>query len=344
LGGTAAGPRVTIADVAKHAGVSTAAVSKVLRNAYGVSPAMDTRVRASIAALSYRPHAGARAMRGRSYTLGVLLDNIRNPFYGDILDGVTDALAKSDYQVLVGSGGFNSDTQMHMGEAMVDRGMDGLILVAPAMSRDQVRAVATTVPVVVVGHHDGSDAYDTVVGDDAAGANLVVDHLTSLGHRRIAHTSVAAAKGNQWRRRLEQVRATGYREAMQRHNLDKFTKIVATSYSEEGGYSAALELLGARDRPTAIFAGADIAALGVIRAAAALGLRIPEDLSLVGYDNTTVASLEPIQLTSVDQGGSHIGETAVQLLFERINGRARSVRTSTAPSLIVRKTTGKPHR
>ncbi len=345
MGGTAAGPRVTIADVAKHAGVSTAAVSKVLRNAYGVSPAMDARVRASIAALSYRPHAGARAMRGRSYTLGVLLDNIRNPFYGDILDGVTDALTKSDYQVLVGSGGFNSDTQMHMGEAMVDRGMDGLILVAPAMSRDQVRAVATTVPVVVVGHHDGSDAYDTVVGDDAAGASLVVDHLTSLGHRRIAHTSVAATKGTQWRRRLEQVRSTGYSEAMQRHNLDRFIKIVATSYySEEGGYSAALELLGGRDRPTAIFAGADIAAFGVIRAAAELGLRIPEDLSLVGYDNTNVASLEPIQLTSVDQGGSHIGQTAVQLLLERIGGRVRSVRTSTAPSLIVRKTTGAPPR
>lgn len=344
MGVAAAGSRVTIADVAKHAGVSTAAVSKVLRNAYGVSPAMDARVRASIAALSYRPHAGARAMRGRSYTLGVLLDNIRNPFYGDILDGVTDALAKSDYQVLVGSGGFSSDTQTHMGEAMVDRGMDGLILVAPAMSRDQVRAIAATVPLVVVGHHDGSDTYDTVAGDDAAGADLVVDHLTSLGHRRIAHTSVEAPKGTQWRRRLEQVRSNGYREAMQQRHLGGFVQVVATSYSEDGGYLAARELLGVRDRPTAIFAGADVAALGVLRAAAELRLRIPEDLSLVGYDNTNVASLAPIQLTSVDQSGGHIGETAARLLCERIDGRTRPVRTSTAPTLIVRKTTGKPYR
>ena len=98
--------RVTIADVARHAGVSTAAVSKVLRNAYGVSAEMSQRVRSSMAELGYRPHAAARGMRGRSFTIGLLLDTIRNPFYGDLLDGVTDALAKTDFQVLVGSAGF----------------------------------------------------------------------------------------------------------------------------------------------------------------------------------------------------------------------------------------------
>src|SRR6266704_1179945 len=93
------GRRVTIADVARHAGVSTAAASKVLRNAYGVSPEMSQRVRASMTALGYRPNAAARGMRGRSFTIGLLLDNIHNPFYADILDGVTDALAKTDFQV-----------------------------------------------------------------------------------------------------------------------------------------------------------------------------------------------------------------------------------------------------
>ena len=339
---TTVGPRVTIADVAKHAGVSTAAVSKVLRNAYGVSASMDARVRASIAALAYRPHAGARAMRGRSYTIGLLLDNIRNPFYGDILGGASDALVKSDFQVLVGSGGFSSQAQTHMAEAMVDRGMDGLILVAPAMSRTAVLALAATVPVVVVGHHDQSDVYDTVAGDDAAGAGMVVDHLAALGHKRIAHTSVAPVKSTQWRRRPEQVRSNGYRQAMQRHGLDAFVRVVATNYSEDGGYTAALELLDGRDRPTAIFAGADVAALGVLRAASELGLRIPDDLSLVGYDNTNIASLAPIQLTSVDQGGSQIGETATRLLCERIDGRTQPARTSTAPALVVRRTTAAP--
>ena len=234
--------RVTIADVARHAGVSTAAVSKVLRNAYGVSADMSQRVRSSMAELGYRPHAAARSLRGRSFTIGLLLDNIRNPFYGDILDGVTDALAKTDFQVLVGSGGFGAQTQSLLADAMIDRAMDGLILVAPSMSRPQVMAVAKTVPTVVVGHHDTADEYDSVVDDDRAGAALVVDHLVALGHRRIAHVS-ATSKGGQWKGRPEQVRSEGYRRAMHRHGLDEVVNIAGTSYSEESGYQAGRELL-----------------------------------------------------------------------------------------------------
>src|SRR5579872_2632067 len=186
--------RVTIADVARHAGVSTAAVSKVLRNAYGVSADMSQRVRSSMAELGYRPHAAARGMRG-SFTIGLLLDNIRNPFYGDFLDGVTDALAKTDFQVLVGSAGFTAESQSRVADAMIDRAMDGLILLAPSMSRSQVIAVAKTIPTVVVSHHDTADEYDSVVGDDLAGAALVVEHLVTLGHRRIAHACVRVKGG-----------------------------------------------------------------------------------------------------------------------------------------------------
>ena len=333
--------RVTIADVARHAGVSTAAVSKVLRNAYGVSADMSERVRSSMAELGYRPHAAARGMRGRSFTIGLLLDSIRNPFYGDLLDGVTDALAKTDFQVLVGSAGFAAQNQSRLADAMIDRAMDGLILVAPSMSRSRVIAVAKTIPTVVVAHHDTADEYDSVVDDDLAGAALVVDHLVALGHRRIAHTT-ATTKGGQWTRRPEHVRSDGYRRAMHRHGLDEVVNIAGTSYSEEAGYQAGRELLDRPDRPTAIFAGADIAALGVLRAAYELGLQIPADLSLVGYDNTTLASSAPINLTSVDQAARDLGAMAARLLCERMDGRSRSVLTSTAPRLIVRSTTGPP--
>jgi LacI family transcriptional regulator len=333
--------RVTIADVARHAGVSTAAVSKVLRNAYGVSAEMSQRVRSSMAELGYRPHAAARGLRGRSFTIGMLLDTIRNPFYGDLLDGVTDALAKTDFQVLVGSAGFGAQDQSRLADAMIDRAMDGLILVATSMPRSAVIAVAKTIPTVVVAHHDTADEYDSVVNDGLAGAALVVDHLVALGHRRIAHTS-AMVKGGQWTRRPEQVRSEGYRQAMHRHGLDEAVAIAGTSYSEEGGYQAGRELLDRPGRPTAIFAGADFAALGVLRAAYELGLRIPADLSLVGYDNTTLAAGAPIHLTSVDQAAHDLGATAARLLGERIDGRTRSVLTSTAPQLIVRNTTGPP--
>jgi LacI family transcriptional regulator len=336
----AAARRVTIADVARHAGVSTAAVSKVLRSAYGVSAEMSERVQSSIAELGYRPHAAARGMRGRSFTIGLMLDSIRNPFFGDILDGVQDALAKTDFQVLVGSAGPSPRQQARLAEAMIDRATDGLILVAPVMSRSQVIATAKTVPIVVVGHHDTADEYDSVVDDDLAGAALVVDHLVALGHRRIAHTS-STGRG-QWTRRPEQVRCDGYRQAMGRHGLDDAIQIASTSYSEEGGYQAGQQLLSGPGRPTAIFAGADIAAVGVLRAAHELGLRIPEDLSLAGYDNTTIASIAPINLTSVDQAGHDMGVTAARLLCERMDGRDRSVLTSAAPKLVIRNTTRPP--
>jgi LacI family transcriptional regulator len=117
---------------------------------------------------------------------------------------------------------------------------------------------------------------------------------------------------------------------MKRHHLGEHIQIAATGYSEEGGYKAGRQLLDQVNRPTAIFAGVDIAALGVLRAAYELGLRIPEDLSLAGYDNTTVAALAAVDLTSVDHAGHDIGSTAARLLTERIDGRTRSMLSSTS--------------
>jgi LacI family transcriptional regulator len=198
----AAGPRqnkrVTITDVARHAGVSTAAVSKVLNNAYGVSPAMQQKVQASIAALGYRPHAAARGMRGRTYTIGVLLDNVRNAFFADILDGIRDELSSTDYTVLIGAAGFDPQDQARTIRSMVDRQMDGLILIAPGTPRPEVLATAASTPTVVIGHHDADSSHDSVVDADDVGAGLVVDHLVALGHRDIALVSAPGAKAGQW--------------------------------------------------------------------------------------------------------------------------------------------------
>jgi LacI family transcriptional regulator len=335
--------RVTITDVARHAGVSTSAVSKVLRNAYGVSPAMRERVRAAMAELGYRPHAAARGMRGRTYTVGVLLDSIRNAFFADILDGIHEVLRSTEYAVLAGSSGAVSEDQYRQIHALVDRQMDGLILIAPAVSRDEVVRTAAAVPTVVIGHHDISPAYDTVMNEDAAGAALVVDHLVGLGHRRIALTSTPPFKGSRWRETPEIAISDGYREAMARHGLADLARVVLSGYSEEGGYRGAIQLLTSPEPPTAIFAGADVAATGVFRAAYELDLRIPEDLSLAGYNNTAVAAMAPVRLTSVDQAGDVMGATAARLLLERMEGRRnRSLVTSMTPRLVVRATTAPP--
>jgi LacI family transcriptional regulator len=335
--------RVTIVDVARHANVSTTTVSKVLRNAYGASPAMHQKVRQAIAELGYRPHAAARGMRGQTYTLGVMLPDIRNPFFADILDGVNDHLAGTDYQVLLGRGYNGEAAEARVTDTMLDHQMDGVILIAPVSSRKRLEHIAGTVPTVVVGRHARSAAYDSVADNDTAGAALVVDHLAALGHRRIAHIEHHETDRDRLAEMPNAIRAQGYRQAMHAHGLGGHVDIASTSYTQQGGYLGARQLLARADRPTAIFAGADIVAMGAIQAIAEAGLSVPGDISVAGYDNTMFAAFDPISLTTVDQDGRQIGATAAQLLLSRITDRARrSTQVTLSPTLVTRRTTAPP--
>jgi LacI family transcriptional regulator, galactose operon repressor len=332
--------RVTIIDVARHANVSTTAVSKVLRNAYGTSPTMRAKVRQAIEELGYRPRAAARGMRGQTYTIGVLLPDIRNPFFPEIHDGLTDWLRDTDYQVLLGPGA-NGAAEAKIIEAMVDRGMDGMVLVAPTSPTAHLEHVAAMVPTVVVGRHARSAAYDTVTDDDIAGAALVVNHLADLGHRHIALIDHHETDPTRLAEMPNAVRAQGYRQAMSARGLA--IDIVSTTYTQDGGYVGAQQILARTTRPTAIFAGADIAAMGVLTALAEAGVAVPADMSVAGYDNTAFAALGPISLTSVDQAGRQIGANAARLLLDRIADRSRpSAQIKLSPTLVTRRTTASP--
>jgi len=340
---TAPPRRVTIVDVAQHANVSTTAVSKVLRNAYGASPAMRAKVREAIAELGYRPYAAARGMRGQTYTVGVIVPDIRNPFFAEILDGVTERFGGTDYQVLLGAGGNGEEPEARVSEAMIDRGMDAMILVAPVSARSRLEHIGRTMPTVVVGRHGQSPAYDTVADDDTAGAALVVNHLADLGHRRIAHIEHHDTDPVRTREMPNAVRAQGYRQAMTARGLAEEIDIASTSYTREGGYLGARQLLDRPDRPTAIFAGADIVAMGVLEAIAEAGLSVPGDLSVAGYDNTMFAAFRPISLTTVDQAGREIGANAARLVLERIADRGRpTAQIKLSPTLVARRTTAAP--
>ncbi|MGW0810349.1 LacI family DNA-binding transcriptional regulator [Nonomuraea sp. NPDC002799] len=334
--------RVTIADVARHAGVSTTAVSKVLRNAYGVSAAMRDRVKAAIDELGYRPHAAARAMRGRTYTIGVLLPDLRNPFFPDILDGLYEQLAGTDYQVIIVTGGPDAKAETRAIDALVDRQVDGVLMVAPRVARARLEDVASGLPTVVLGPHEKSALYDAVLDDDETGAEAVVRHLIGLGHRRIAHIGHHEETRRRAAVMLQTIRAATYERVMREHGLADEIAVATTSYSEEGGYRGARELLARSPRPTAIFAGADLAAFGALTALHEAGLTVPDDVSLAGYDNTRLAALSNISLTSVDQDGDVMGRTAGRLLLERIEGRTSSVRFSVTPTLVPRRSTGPP--
>jgi LacI family transcriptional regulator len=331
--------RVTIVDVARHANVSTTAVSKVLRNAYGASPTMRAKVQQAIEELGYRPNAAARGLRGQSYTIGVMLPDIRNPFFPDILDGLTDTLRNTDYHVLLSPSCDNETDEGKITNAMIDRGMDGLILIAPSLPRPHLERLATTVPTVVIGRHGRSSHYDTVTDDDITGAALVVNHLADLGHRQIAHIEHHETDPTRLTEMPNAIRAEGYRQAMRARDLE--VDIVSTTYTQEGGYQGTRQLLARPHRPTAIFAGADIVAMGVLTALTEAGLSAPDDISVAGYDNTTFAALGPISLTSVDQAGHQIGTNAARLLLERISDRHRpTAQIKLSPSLVARRTTG----
>jgi len=334
--------RATISDVAEHAGVSRAAVSKVLRNAYGVSPAMRTKVEDSMALLNYRPLASARGMRGSSYTLGVFLVDLSNTFFSVLVEGVRDVAEELGYQVLIGQARQGLDAQQKLIEAMVDRRMDGLLLIAPFGPNEELEKLGRTIPVVVLGRHGPATHFDTVASDDIAGSALIVDHLVALGHQRIsmlANTQPSSEPGMPQTVRLE-----GYDIAMRKHGLDEWIDHVPGRWGYESGLEAGRSLAKrpSGKRPTALHGGADVAALGAFTSLFDSGIDIPKDISLVGYDNVPAASLPPIGLTTVDQSGVQMGRQAAELLLSRIEGRQESQHILVPPRLIIRKTTCPP--
>jgi len=332
------GKRPTLRDVAAHAGVSVSAVSKVLRSADGVSAEMYSRVTASIATLAYRPNAAARGLRGRTFTVGMVVPDLQNPFFGLVIDSIASVLGAAGYELFIGQAGRTGRSESETVEAMLDRQMDGLILmIAAGMSDEHLAAIGRRVPLVVMARHGAAAEYDTVASDDLRGSDLLIDHLVSLGHRRISH--ITYQDGATRPQQPPYFRELGYRDAMRRHGLEHEIDVVQTMFSEEGGRRAAQDLL-ARDRvPTAIYVGADIAAFGVLSALGERSVPVPAAISVVGYDNLPTAAVYPISLTTIDPAAPTMGTHAARLLLQRIAGRTEPISEQLAVELIVRATT-----
>lgn len=330
---------VTIEDVAALAGVSRAAVSKVLRNAYGVSEPMQQRVQAAIDELGYRPRVAARAMRGTSYTLGVELPTMANPFLQGVLGGLIGFLETTRYSVIIAPSDAEGNSSKAI-QTLLDYQVAGLVTIGANATADWLETQATRCPMVMLGRHDESVNYDTVGDDDALGARLAVDHLYSLGHRRITHLTIGAAEHPHMSRSSHAMRARSYRQRMRRYGLTPDTHIIA-SPTEESAYASTLGLLEQPTPPTAIFAGHDELALGVMRAAAQFGLGRSE-LSIVGYDDSTFASHPLISLTTVRQSSDEVGKEVGSLLLQRIGGRTEAAHTVITPELQVRGSSAPP--
>ncbi len=327
----------TITDVAKRAGVSKSLVSLVMRGQRHVSPARRDAVQRAATALGYRPNAMAQGLvQRRTRLLGVMVSDLNNLFFAEVVAGILEQASRSGYRVLINTGNREADKEDQAIEALLQLRTDGLILAGPLLESRLVVEASGDVPVVLVGRVAASASVDSVTNDDHAGAGIVVDHCVSLGHRRIAHIDGGPGAGARARRR-------GYEDAMRRRRLAAEIRVIPGAYTEAGGHDGTLHLLGLRPRPTAIFAPNDLAAIGALNAIEEQGLRVPGDVSLVGYDNTALAALRHISLTTVHQPRLEMGQMAVTTLLERLlEGRRRQRRVVLAPSLIVRSTTAPP--
>jgi DNA-binding LacI/PurR family transcriptional regulator len=338
-----AGPprRPTIRDVAERAGVSKSLVSLVMRGEPLVRDDKRRRVQQAAAELGYRTNLAARSLSAvRSGTVGVLAADLRNPWSMDIVEAVGQALEEARLATLLTSAVLPSSAadqpRLDVGVigALRDLRVDGLLVVGSVPDRARLAEVVGDLPVVVVGARaEGLARADAVRSDDAAGMELVVDHLVERGHRRIAHLGGAVASE----------RAAGYRTAMTRHGLAGEIVVQACDFSEDGGYTAAAALLDGGRPVTALAAVNDLAAVGALSAAADAGLDLPAGLAVTGYDDTFLAELRQISLTSVNPDSAGMGELAARRLLERIARPDRpGVEHLVAPRLVIRASSAQP--
>lgn len=303
--------RVKMADVARAAGVSVATVSKVVNGRYGIAPATVDRVSAAVAELGYEASLGARSLRSsRTGVLGVLVAEFE-PFSTELLKGVSAAMGATGYELLAWSGGYGDAAVGWERRSLARLGgtlIDGAILVTPT-----VVDAGAGIPVVAVDPHTGPADVPSVASDNLAGAVLATEHLLALGHRRIALLS--------GRPDLEsaRLREQGFRQAMAAAGVEVDESLVASGdYRAETAEGPARALLSRPDRPTAVFGGNDLMALRTVEVATALGLRVPEDLSVVGFDDVPETAGATPGLTTVHQPLHEMGAAALDLLVRML--------------------------
>ncbi|MEO5780935.1 MULTISPECIES: LacI family DNA-binding transcriptional regulator [Arthrobacter] len=322
--------------MALQAGVSKSLVSLVLNDSPLVRPDKREAVLTAIEALDYRPNTAARALvQVRTRAVGVILDDLRNPWFLESLRGVNEVLAENGLHMLLGEQRLGKAGGQSIVSTFLDRNVDGLILAGSMPQTADLEDAARKVPTVVLSSRNFSlPGVDVVANDDEAGGRMAVEHLIALGHRRIAH--VAGDSG-----RVARLREEGYRSTMRAHGLRP--AVTRSGNTEEQGHASGMRLLRQADRPTAVFAVNDLAAVGVLDAAFELGLSIPGQLSVVGYDNSFLAGIGHINLTSVDAAGFGTGVAAGEALVRRIaSPEAPGTETLLAPELVVRRSSAAP--
>jgi LacI family transcriptional regulator len=331
----------TLRDVAKQAGVAPITVSRVINRAQNVSPETRARVEQAIDELGYVPNRLARSLRlSRTHTLALVVTDITNPFWTTVVRGVEDAAQDAGFNVILCNTDESEAKQEQYLDVLLQKRVDGILLVPARASEAVVKWIQKqATPVVVLDRRLHSVQADVVRGNSLDGAYQLVQHLLALGHRGIAVLSGPEDVST------SVDRVEGYRRALEEAGLPiRADWMHCGRFSQESGYEMARCILTCPQRPTALFAVNNFIAIGAMRALREAGLRVPEDMSVVAFDNhTSDLVIEPF-LTVADQPAYEMGLRAARLLIARLSGTAANgCQEIVLPAqIIVRKSSARP--
>lgn len=328
----------TIYDVAARAGVSKSLVSLVLQRSPRVSEQRRAAVLAAIQELDYRPSTAAVSLAGtRSRTIGVVLDDFRNQWFVDLLTGLRESLQDQGHRLVVADRFLNTGLDVSPVEGFLSMRVEGLVI---AGEPDPDLVVPASTPVVVAGGRAALPRADTVANDDLAGGRMAAEHLIELGHVRLGfvggQSAASDARLEGWRAGIDAAGGAGTGGS----SVTGVAVVLPADVTEETGVTGTHRLLDEHPDVTAVFAANDVTALGAMSAIADRGLRVPEDISVIGYDDTPIAASRYVGLTSIDDRSIDIGRGAGARLLERIaDPGLPTTEVLVEPRLVARRTT-----
>jgi len=329
----------TIKDVAKHVGVSTATVSHVINKTRFVSDEIKERVLQAIRDLNYQPNAIARSLvKRKTHTIGIIISDILNPFYTAIVRGIEDVTYKSGYSVMLCNTDENVEKEILYIQVLMEKRIDGLVL--STAFQDGVHPLLSQlkgIPLVSIVRKMKGFNPDAVFGDNVGGAYQAIEHFIHLGHRRIGIISgpLGLSSGAE---RLE-----GYKKALESHRIPIQEDWIKTGdFKKESGYFLTKKLLEEKVPPTALLVVNNQMTIGALNALKELGIRVPEDLSLISFDDMEWCSFINPPLTTVEQSPYLMGKTAGEMLLQKINHKRSQPKKVVIPShLIIRNSTAR---
>ncbi|MFB6679817.1 LacI family DNA-binding transcriptional regulator [Streptomyces sp. NPDC057684] len=312
--------RVSLKDVAARAGVSIKTVSNVVNNYQHVTPAMRERVQQAIDELGYRPNLTARHLRqGRTGIIALALPELGNPYFAELAAAVIDAAALHDYIVLLDHTGGRREQEVLVSQGFRARVIDGLILSPIELEAEDLRERTENVPLVLLGERHYDLPYDHIAVDNVAAARTAVRHLIDLGRREVAF--IGARRGHSQPAHL---RLQGWREELLSAGLSVDDGLIATTdgWGHADGAAAMTRILETGRRPDAVFAYNDPIAIGAMRVLSERGMRVPEDVAVVGFDDVVEGHFGAVTLTSVSPDKEAIARMAVESVLARLSGEA----------------------